>query len=171
MNKKFPIFFITQKLLFSFCCFLITITSFSQTYQLHGYVKDANTKESLIGVNIIVKEEKSVSQSNNYGFFSLKLSSNKNYQIIFSSVGYETDTLFIEPTKTNTILEIVLQPIDYQLDEVIVKADHENTKLNQISSLVLTPAEIKTIPLIFGEKDPIKAFQLLPGVQQASEGK
>ena len=149
MNKKFPIFFITQKLLFSFCCFLITITSFSQTYQLHGYVKDANTKESLIGVNILVKEEKSVSQSNNYGFFSLKLSSNKNYQIIFSSVGYETGTLFIAPTKTNTILEIVLQPIDYQLDEVIVKADHENTKLNQISSLVLTPAEIKTIPLIF----------------------
>jgi hypothetical protein len=170
MNKKFPIFFTTQKLLFSFYCFLITVPCFSQTYQLHGYVKDANTKEGLIGVNIVVKEEKSISQSNNYGFFSLKLSSNKNYQVIFSSVGFQTDTLFVEPKKINAALEIILQPIDYQLDEVVVKGDQENTKLNQISSLVLTPAEIKTIPLIFGEKDPIKAFQLLPGVQQASEG-
>ena len=66
MNKKSPVFFIIQKLLFKLYCLLITLPSLSQTYQLHGYVKDANTKEGLIAVSITVKEEKSISQTNNY---------------------------------------------------------------------------------------------------------
>ncbi|GEM_PF-5534453 len=48
---------------------LISFQGFSQTYQLHGYIKDATTKESLVGVSIVLKNEKSISQSNAYGFF------------------------------------------------------------------------------------------------------
>ena len=155
-----------------FCLYLLLISfqGFPQTYQLHGYTKDATTKESLVGVSIVLKNEKSISQSNAYGFFSLKLNSNKQYTIVFSSVGYENDTLIIPAKLQNTSIEINLKPVDFQLEEVQVSGLNESSGINQISTASLTPNEIKAIPILFGEKDPIKAFQLLPGVQQASEG-
>ncbi len=51
-----------------------------------------------------------------------------------------------------------------------VSSRNESSGISQISTVTLMPNEIKAIPILFGEKDPIKAFQLLPGVQQASEG-
>lgn len=151
--------------------FLLCISNaFSQKVSLRGYAKDATTKESLVGVNIAIKAENVGVQSNSYGFFSLQLSVGKTYQIVFSSVGYQHDTLVFVAQPRAKPLEIYLKPIDLQLAEVTVTAENESGKVNQMSTLSLTPTEIRDIPLIFGEKDPIKAFQLLPGVQQASEG-
>jgi hypothetical protein len=179
-NKYQPFFTFPKNRFKLIAVFVLSISaSFAQTVQLHGYVKDASTKEALVGVNITLKNQNTLVQSNNYGFFSLQLTANKRYQIIFSSVGFQNDTLEIvaqnqnkmeRPLRRTDPIDVYLKPLDYQLDEVVVEGNREPSKTTQISTNTLTPAEIKTIPLIFGEKDPIKAFQLLPGVQQASEG-
>lgn len=151
--------------------FLLTQTeAFSQTLQLHGYVRDAATEETMLGVGITVKGENSVAQTNAYGFFSLELLSAKNYQIVFSSIGYQNDTLSVLAHSQKGDVVVHLKPTDFQLSEVVVKGDKAPGKINRISTNTLTTAEIKTMPIIFGEKDPVKAFQFLPGVQPASEG-
>ena len=161
--------------MFRFCFIFFVILSFqqfcfSQKFTLNGYIKDAKTGESLVGVNITVNHEKILVQSNYYGFFSLNLSNRESYEIIFSSMGNQKDTINIILEDKNKEIEVRLIPPDYELEQVIVSSKQNLSKINQMSSHQLSINEIKQIPIIFGEKDPIKAFQFLPGVQPASEG-
>jgi hypothetical protein len=173
LNK--PTYFIFQvknsrfklSLLF-FALLAFQLGAFSQKKTLHGYVKDSKTSESLVGVSIVVDQEEIIVQSNTYGFFSLNLSNRQSYQIVFSSVGYQKDTINCFLEDENKEIEVRLVPINYELEEVVV--NQNLTRINQMSSHQLGIDEIKQIPIIFGEKDPIKAFQFLPGVQPASEG-
>ena len=173
-NQTYSIFR-TKNNMFRFCFIFFVILSFqqfcfSQKFTLNGYIKDAKTGESLVGVNITVNHEKILVQSNNYGFFSLNLSNRESYEIIFSSMGNQKDTINIILEDKNKEIEVRLIPPDYELEQVIVSSKQNLSKINQMSSHQLSINEIKQIPIIFGEKDPIKAFQFLPGVQPASEG-
>lgn len=160
--------FRSYSILFFFLCF--QQFGFSQKFTLNGFIRDTKTGESIVGVNIAVNGEKILTQSNNYGFFSLILINRHSYQIIFSSIGYEKDTLNIFLEDKNKEIDIELLPSNYEFEEITIYSKHNSSKLNQMSSHKLRINEIKQIPIIFGEKDPIKAFQLLPGVQPASEG-
>ncbi len=58
------------------------------------------------------------------------------------------------------------------LNEIVVSADkpNDNVVRPEMSVEKLAARQIKLIPALFGEVDVIKAIQLLPGVQAASEG-
>ncbi|WP_273216231.1 hypothetical protein [Runella zeae] len=53
------------------------------------------------------------------------MASNKQYIIIFSSVGYENDTLIIPAKLQNTAIEVNLKPVDFQLEELQVSSRNE----------------------------------------------
>ena len=137
---------------------------------ISGTVKDAKTGEQLIGATIYVKELKTGTVSNVYGFYSLSLNSG-NYTLIYSFLGYES----IEKTinlKTNYTINIELSPVQQSLKEVeiIEKRNNENVIKNEMSVVRLSSKAIKLIPAFMGEVDIIKAMLLLPGVQTTSEG-
>ena len=61
--------------------------------------------------------------------------------------------IFISKKIANIILNILLQEDTKTLEAVEVKAFQENeSQKNQMSSIVLSKAQIKQMPLIFGEK-------------------
>ncbi|NJK87455.1 MAG: carboxypeptidase-like regulatory domain-containing protein, partial [Bacteroidales bacterium] len=65
----------------------------AQKFTISGSIRDAQNGESLIGVNIFVKNTTTGVISNPYGFYSLSLPKGE-YQIVASYLGYmEIDTL------------------------------------------------------------------------------
>ena len=92
----------------------ITKFGFGQT-NLRGTVYDGQTKETLIGANVLIKGENTGTSTNVNGKFSI--STNKNFPIdlVISYLGYENKNLTI--TKNENI-SINLFPNTKKLNEV-----------------------------------------------------
>ena len=152
---------------------LCPMLSFSQeSLSISGYVKDATTGESLIGVSIKVRDSASNigTITNNYGFYSLTLNS-PQATIMVAYVGYDTQELPLDLT-ANRKLDFKLNPAGNSLNEVVISADNRNDKVNSTSMGLerLSREDINKLPVLFGEKDVVKALQLLPGVKNTGDG-
>ncbi|MBM3405355.1 MAG: TonB-dependent receptor, partial [Bacteroidetes bacterium] len=139
-------------------------------FTISGKTQDQSNGEELIGTTIFVKELKTGTISNEYGFYSLSLPAG-SYTLVFSYVGYESVTRPILLTK-NERLDVRLQPADKVLQEVVISSERpdQNVKSNEMSTVKMDIRTIRKIPVLMGEVDILKAVQLLPGVQSVSEG-
>lgn len=63
--------------------------SFSQNASLSGTVTD-NNKSPLIGVNLLIKNTKKGTQSNENGVFEITNIENGNYTLVISYIGFKT---------------------------------------------------------------------------------
>lgn len=135
-----------------------------------GYVKDAETGETLIGASVYCKEEGKGAASNLYGFFSISLPPGQKI-ITVSFMGYKTYEKSIS-LESDLNLNILLEPVSAQLEEVSIVAD--GTKINLDEPLTgmqrINATMIKEVPALMGEIDPVKVLQLMPGISAASEG-
>ena len=139
----------------------------AQRYSVSGYIRDAETGESLIGANVLNVPVKEGTSANTYGFYSLSLKGD-SVQIRYSFVGYESQqtNFFLQK---DTVLHIQLQPAN-RLQEVVVKADRPIEENTQMSRIEIPVSQIKSMPALLGEVDVLKVLQLLPGVQSGVEG-
>lgn len=161
-------------LLCSFFFFLFIITSqFVQAQKnvtLNGVIKDNSTGETLIGASIQLESLNKIGTvTNAYGFYSISLSPGA-YRLIYSYVGYQTQTKDITIEKD---LEINISLISTnELTEVVVSAEKKNNNIvNPLMGVQkLNVKEINSIPVLFGERDILKTLQLLPGISSAGEG-
>ncbi|MDP4964841.1 MAG: carboxypeptidase-like regulatory domain-containing protein, partial [Salibacteraceae bacterium] len=80
---------------------LIATSSFAQKFTISGYVKDGETGEGMIAATVLVKELKSGTTTNEYGFYSLSLEKG-TYTIEWSFIGFETASEVITLDKNIT---------------------------------------------------------------------
>jgi hypothetical protein len=141
-----------------------------ERYTVSGYVKEAGSGESLIGVNIYLSDQKTGTVTNNFGFYSLTLPAADTLVIAVSYVGYTTRAIRI-PFRKNIELNIDLTP-GLVLDEVTITADKKERQSESVrmSTIKLPVNQIKNVPMLLGEKDVLKVLQLMPGIQKGSEG-
>ena len=73
--------------------------------------------------------------------------------------------------KKDTLINIRLIPA-FKLGEVTIRADKAKSAVRstQMSMTELSSKEIKSLPMLLGEVDVLKALQLLPGVKGGNEG-
>ncbi len=177
-SKRLNVFF-----LINYKCILWTIILFTlfiinpliitihaeESYTLSGFVRNSETGEDLIGVSIYVEGKKIGSRTNVYGFYSLTLPSGK-YKLKYRYIGYKTTILDIE-LKNNIKKNMDLVEESVQTDEIIVTAKRgdENVSSAEMGVSQITPAEVKSLPIIFGEQDILKSIQLMPGISATSE--
>ena len=148
---------------------MISLYSFSQQkYTISGFVNDNENGESLIGVNIIVKEKFVGTTSNTYGFYSLTLPEG-SYEISFTYIGFETLKQSVNLNK-NISLNVDLMSSSTDIGEVTIVAEETIVERTQTSIVEVPVQQIKNIPALLGEVDVLKAIQLLPGVQSGGEG-
>jgi len=159
--RLYPFYFLVV-----FCSFLNAQNKFS----LNGNIKDIENNETLLGVNVIVKELNIGTVSNAYGFYSIKLPEG-TYTLQISYLGFETLTQTIEINK-DTKKDFLLSPQSEQLDAVTVVQDYEqqNIRKPEMSLNRLKQSTIKQIPVVFGEADVLRSIIQLPGVTNAGEG-
>jgi hypothetical protein len=59
---------------------------------------------------------------------------------------------------------------DKQLQEATVKTTKSSIEETEVGGLTLTKKQLEKLPQFLGEHDPIKAMQLLPGIQSSGDG-
>ena len=138
-------------------------------HTVSGYVTDAKSQETLLGASIYETAVMKGSVTNNFGYYSLKLTDGK-VNLRASFVGYDPYEAVFELNR-DTVINIALSQSN-QLNEVTVTAKgiESNVKGAQMSTIELPVTQLKKVPALFGETDVIKALQLLPGVQSGTEG-
>jgi len=169
MSKAY-IFLPLLFLLYSLSGFSNTIDPADKTLTISGSVKDEQNGEALIGATLFVKELKTGTVANAYGFYSLSIHPGK-YTLVFSFVGYATQEKVID-LQSNITLNIMLSTKGEMLKEAVVMGErvNDNLKSPEMSVVKMDAKMIKQIPAFMGEVDIIKAIQLLPGVTSTSEG-
>ncbi|MEL6274286.1 MAG: TonB-dependent receptor [Bacteroidota bacterium] len=153
------------------CYFLLLVGQLlGQRVTLSGYVREAESGETMIGANIYVKDDPVKGTSTNaYGFYSLSLEPG-TYTIVYSYLGYSEQQF---PLDLKADLEQnVMLTAGTTLTEVVVTSEEEdeNVQDTEMGTVDVTTEQIKKLPAIFGEVDVLKTLQLLPGVQSAGEG-
>ena len=148
---------------------LVCIPTFAQKRTISGYVMDAASKETLIGATIVDKNSGKGCATNSYGFYTLTLNQGQ-IDLQVSYVGYTQQNQSLD-LKENINLNFALET-NTTLDEVVVEGTRATVSARspQMSVVELPVQQIKSIPTLFGEADVLKAIQLLPGVQNGSEG-
>lgn len=148
---------------------LACVPGFAQRRTISGYVMDAASKETLIGATIVDKNSGKGCATNSYGFYTLTLDQG-TVELQVSYVGYTQQNKSLD-LKENTSLNFMLET-NTTLDEVVVESTRATVSARspQMSVVELPVQQIKSIPTLFGEADVLKAIQLLPGVQNGSEG-
>ncbi|MFH1120096.1 MAG: TonB-dependent receptor [Bacteroidota bacterium] len=139
-------------------------------FTISGNIRDKQTGEELIGATIYIKEIKTGTTTNVYGFYSVSLIPG-SYTISFSYIGYASVEKSIE-LKENLKFDVELQTREQQLREVVITGEKpdENIRKPEMSVVRMDIKTINRIPALMGEVDIIKAIQMLPGVQSTAEG-
>ena len=160
-----------RRFLLAMMCLVLTVLAYSQQkYTISGYVRDSLSRETLIGSTISVKGLAKGVNSNTYGFYSLTLPEGE-YTIVNSFVGYVPREISIS-LHSNIELDIALLAKASLSQEIVIhsKKRDANVMNAQMGRIDLSMNKIRSLPVIFGEVDPLKALQLLPGVRNAGEG-
>jgi len=150
-------------------CFTFSLNARAQSFNVSGYIKDSTTGETLIGASIRNKQGTSGTVTNAYGFFSINVSS-FNYIFICSYVGYKSKVIqFKKENGLNFQIELVPQTNIGR--EVVISGERldKNVRSTEMSRIEISGEKLKSLPVIFGEPDVLKAITLLPGIKSGGE--
>ena len=153
-----------------FFLFIVLTASAQNKYTINGYVRDSLSRETLIGASLQVKELSRGVSTNQYGYFSITLPEGE-YTIVVSFVGYFP---FEQKIKLNGDQELNFSLFSKSSlsQEIVISAKKRdaNVKSAQMGQIDLSMNRMRSVPVIFGEVDPLKTLQLFPGVSNAGEG-
>ncbi len=161
-----------QRLLWTFVFSTLCTLTFSQEYLINGTITDARTKETLIGVSVILKNKPNHgASSDSKGRFILSLT-NGNYTLVVNYLGYETKEIPITVSGKNVTKNIELAQTSFELTEVVVTSRRPDASVSdpQAGVTQLEVEQLNKLPVLMGERDVIKTLELLPGVKSAGEG-
>ena len=132
----------------------------AQKFTISGTIKDKSNGEQLIGVVVRIAEDKTIgTSSNEYGLYSLSLKEG-DYTLIYSFIGYKTVVEKIS-LRANITQNISLEEQGNELKELEVRAiaKNDNVTSTNMGMERLNMAQIKDIPVLFGERDILKTLQ------------
>jgi iron complex outermembrane receptor protein len=151
-----------------FFLFLILILPFqllAQETTISGTVRDADTEEPLIGVNILVKGQVVGTISDTEGNFSLKLNQPPPLTLVFSMVGYSSQERAITDNNSTSI-EVDLSEQTLLGQEIVVSASRVE------ESILQSPVSIEKMDILSIRNSPAdtyyKAIGNLKGVDVTS---
>ncbi|RWU07532.1 TonB-dependent receptor [Pedobacter chitinilyticus] len=147
----------------------ISFLSFAQqTFKISGRVKSSDGAIEAATIQIV--EEKRNIMTDSLGYYEVELKAG-SYTFLISAVGMNSLRKSLKVNKNHTV-DFALEDSANNLDEIVISTTRDDRSLAspQMGAERLTMKAIKNIPLIFGERDVMKAIQLLPGIKSAGEG-
>lgn len=119
-----------------FVCLIWFVSATYSQVNISFVVKDAEKKNLLAGVTITNVESKIVRASDKEGQCRFNVNTNTAQNFTFSSVNYANNSLAITIGLTDTIVEVLLQPSEHALEEVIVSSSRTNSRLDDLPTKV-----------------------------------
>lgn len=141
-----------------------------ETYSFSGKVIDESTLEPLYSAAIQIKATNSGGFTDESGIFNVDLRQG-NYTIEVSYLGYKAFQQEVSiPEEKQIIIALTLSDIITQ--EVVISNPLAAQSVRSIETgkHVLQSKDIEELTYMLGEVDPLRAIQLLPGVQSTGEG-
>ncbi len=157
-----------KKRLLLFLLLLACGTAAGQSYTISGTVTDSLSGETLIGAAVMDLRSGKGALTNAQGRFSLTLKSD-SVRLRVTYVGYSPifEDILLKSNQKRTFR----MQSSTELKTVVVKSERvNNVRSSQMSAIDIPVEQLKSVPVLFGEADLVKALQLLPGVQSGSEG-
>ncbi len=140
-------------------------------FTLTGKIVEKESGETLPFATILVTSRPDIyAQSNVDGYFSLQNIPSDTVIIKVTYLGFVTHTARLTPSTPATNYVVELQAEPNQLKALVIQTEKtEMVQANQVVGMVkMTPRNIAKLPNV-GEKDPFRAFQLMPGVSASNE--
>ncbi len=136
------------------------------SYIVTGYVRDADTNAPIANLALISKNRNTITDEK--GFYSLRLPKGLN-TIEAVSIGYSK---FVQKViiYNNGVYNFFMNSSAEMLDEVVIKSDKDDNVKKAIAGITnIKMEQIKTIPLVLGERDIFKVATAIPGIKTAGE--
>ncbi|MBK9736041.1 MAG: carboxypeptidase-like regulatory domain-containing protein [Saprospiraceae bacterium] len=139
-----------------------------ESITIYGYVKDNSSGEVLIGANVFLHDRSKGTVSNEYGFYSFKVSK-QTQRLHYSYLGYKSEIIELSVFK-DTLINIKLHP-DGFLNEIVIMGDlleeeHESTASQQNLHI----DKILSSNHLVGEADLFRYLSNQPGISTAADG-
>jgi TonB dependent receptor/TonB-dependent Receptor Plug Domain/CarboxypepD_reg-like domain len=142
----------------------------AQRATISGTITDRASGETLIGATVQELRSRQGTVTNTYGFYSLTLSSQDSVVLSVSYVGFKP-LIFKTKLRENIKLDFSLEESAVLQEVEIVAERYERIEDRaQMSRIDIPIEQIKKVPAFLGEKDVLRALQLLPGVSGGGEG-
>ncbi len=142
---------------------------------LSGYVRNAKSKEEIVGAKIYFPELKTGCHTNLYGYYSIEVPTGL-IQYTVSSMGmknFEGSADIRESLVLNFLLEensIVLNTVAVTSVSDSLEEKTETVDLSNSDKTTITRGSVLRLPAANGELDLIKYIQQFPGVQASNDG-
>ncbi|MES2455995.1 MAG: TonB-dependent receptor [Bacteroidota bacterium] len=136
-----------------------------------GRVTDQLTGESLPAATVKVMGTSILALCNADGYFTLSKVPADTVILLISFAGYQTAQERLTAASSSASLVIGLLPAYNALNEVEIAGKRNgiiNTDPRKVSVIQLSPAKLAELPSM-GERDILRAFQLMPGIGASNE--
>ena len=138
-----------------------------------GLVTDEKDGSPIAGAAVMIGIKGVVTNAD--GYYSMPLPDKKSGNVVlkFSCLSYLKRNVTVTlPIKDGTQVNVSLTPDENMLSEAVVQGSRHDfgVKSPQMSAIELSGAQLKAVPMVFGEPDLLKTIQRLPGVQSGKEG-
>ena len=137
---------------------------------LKGRITSSKSGEPVPGVTVIVEGTNRGVITNVNGEYSLSVETGSNFNLKISCMGMEPETYMVD-MKGSGILNIEMDEKLIDIQEVIVRSGkNDNVQGMQMGFQKIEMKQIKSIPVVLGERDMLKIANMMPGVQSVGEG-
>ncbi|MFM9029064.1 MAG: TonB-dependent receptor, partial [Bacteroidota bacterium] len=150
---------------------LFTVSAFGQTGDIRGFVYEQETSEPSIYTSVYLKGTTYGAQTNLDGFFSISRIPPGSYELLVTSIGYDTLKLEVIVNKGDIITKkLYLKKSSIQMKELEVSGEREEMKSDvRIGVNKIVAKEIKQLPSVGGEADLAQYLQVVPGIVSSGD--
>jgi hypothetical protein len=150
-----------------FLCFLLFASRGSaQTATVKGFVYVDQTLEPALFATVYIQGTQYGCNTDVNGFYSISHLTPGNYILVVAYLGYDTLRTPITLSKDQVFTKkMYVKQSAHALGQVNVSAAQKSRETEtQVSTYVITPNDMKSIPTIGGQPDIAQYLQVLPGV-------
>ncbi|MGE5419971.1 MAG: carboxypeptidase-like regulatory domain-containing protein [Chloroflexota bacterium] len=134
-----------------------------------GRILDHETGEPLMSVPVYIKETKSGAATDINGFVNLTLAPG-SYNAEVAYLGYAA-MKFILQVLSDGAFTLMLQKAEIRLQDVVISASAQsNMNMKDAGLDRISVRNLKSMPVLMGEQDVLKASVTLPGIMSVGEG-
>jgi len=140
--------------------------------EIQGTVNDENNAKPVSGALVLLVQDELLKESitDSQGRYAFQRIDEGSYRIEVSAFGYKKNVLPVTLQKGDSLVrDIVMIRDDFQLEELVVSEKVLDPEVVMQTGFVSLDNEtLNKIPSVL-EPDPLRALQVLPGVQAASD--
>jgi len=142
----------------------LAFSSFSQNkWLVNGNIRDTAGKP-LENVNLKVQGTNLSMISDEAGNFKLELNERKGFIVTLTLMNYKTKEIYLNPEMAGKTINLILDPFDYQIDEVLIS----DNKLQEKGLVRIESKLLNSIPNIGGDNIQV-LIKTMPGVASGNE--